>query len=205
MLARLVDSCEVRGGCVRQPHELADVAERLLALELAHEGREEDLLRADAGDVAAVADAVAAAEERQRALALQRPGARIGKVDARVRVDDGAIGADVDTADRIRHLDDADELDEPGELDVETGQVLHRVHGAGEAAVVEGDVDRLGRPALRVAVLVHAVRDRHEQVAREADCDRVRLVLRDVQQDVDVVEHATLILAADALRVLAGV
>ncbi len=134
------------------------------------------------------ADTSAGAEEGQRVVPDQVVVPGLGDVDAGVVIDHRTVGADLDATDRIRHVDDADERDEPGELDVEAGEFDTVLDGAGETAVVEGDVDGLGRIALGVAFFIRALRDADDEVAREADRDRVGLVLGDVQEDVDVVE-----------------
>ena len=53
----------------------------------------------------AVADAVARAQERERALAVEVPDARLGEVDGRVRVVHRRVDADVDAALRGQRAD----------------------------------------------------------------------------------------------------
>ncbi len=150
---------------------------------------------------------MAAAEEGEGRLALQGPSAGFRQIDAGVLVDDGAVGADLDAADRIRHVDHAVERDLPGELDVQPGQGLDRVHRAGEAAVEERDVDRLRRPALDVAFLIGAVRDVDDEVAGKLiatalvwSCETCRRILTSFRLPRIVLGRA-----ADAALALTGV
>ncbi|KZX21056.1 hypothetical protein ACH61_01841 [Rathayibacter tanaceti] len=129
------------------------------------------------------------AQERQRLGSDESVSAGV-EVEAGVLVLDRRGDADVDSADRVRHLDDPLELDQSGIGDVESGELLDRLHRAGQPAGLERGVD-LGRVHRRrdgSGGRIGARRDRHVEVAREADHLDGRVIGRDVHQHRDVVE-----------------
>ncbi|MBG9885625.1 hypothetical protein ABE10_03290, partial [Bacillus toyonensis] len=124
---------------VGEPEERDRVRQGLCALHLAGERREIRLLRSDAAEVAAIADPIARADERQRLVALDRVPS-CGEVQPRVRVVDVLREADVDSSDSVRDVDEAVEVHHHEVVDVEAGVGADGVERAVRADV-EGAVD----------------------------------------------------------------
>src|SRR6201999_3081133 len=108
------------------------------------------------------------------------------EVDARGGFDERARRADAHATDRVRHLDDAVEGDETGEVVLDAREVLDLHNDEGQPAVGQRGVDRQAGASPALGTL--GVRNDH--VAREAHRGREGVVRRYVQQDGDVVQCA---------------
>jgi hypothetical protein len=128
-------------GRVGEPVERHRVAQRARAHHLLDQGRDEHLLHLDATEVAAVADAVPVADERQRLVARDhvQPGADV-EVTAPV-VDARRGHADLDPAKRVGHRPEPVEVHPDEVVDPDARHVLHGRHRARRAAEVHRRVE----------------------------------------------------------------
>jgi hypothetical protein len=138
---------------------------------LAQDGGDELLLALDAAQVAAVAEGVPGAHERQRLLAVDvaHPGRQVQPAHD---VDGGAGQADVDPTERADHGLEAGEVHLDVVVDPDPGQRLDGGHRAAAAALGERGVELVVHRGMNDAGGVRAGRDGHVGVSRDADQQR---------------------------------
>ena len=113
---------------------------------LVDDGPHEQLLSCDPREVRdGVALHVAGTDEGQRLATLQVVAAGVGEVQAGDRVDQRAVGADPHPAERVHQADEALEVHGHEVVDLDPGEVLHRLHDAVRTLVVRA-VDLAHRP-----------------------------------------------------------
>ena len=145
----LAEAAEVRGDRLRGRREEVVEPQRAqqqaLVLDLADHRRQERLLAVDAGQVRAVAEAVAGPHVRQRLLPVDRSACR-PRGPGGTWVGHGVRDADLDAVEGVDHVLEAAEVDDDVVVDADVGQLLDGLHRAGRAALAEGRVEHLARP-----------------------------------------------------------
>src|SRR5690606_26677459 len=101
------------------------VANDLVALDLAHERRKEDVLVVDAGNIGTATHAVTGTKESLGELTLQCVCSRLQE-EPDLAVTNRLRHAHVNAADGVGHLDDTTHLHLRGEFDVDASEVLDR-------------------------------------------------------------------------------
>ena len=195
---------------LHEPGQLRRVGQRPAGEDLVGDGGQEHLLAADPGEVA-LGQAVALAHERERVGTGDRERAG-GEAGPGQRLVDGVLQADVDPADGLRQVVEAEQVDLGVVVDGDAGEPLHRPDQRGPAGLRGLRVDpgavpdaladqalggqRLHRRIRRVDLVLAVAGDVDVAVARDREGDGGPAALGDVQQDDRVgVQHARVVAA----------